>query len=377
MSAKAEVVQVRRRGGGPRIPVYARDWLDSPPVARWRSRIAVGTFPTFYSNLWRFLTHIHKTPEEAIAWAKSVEPFDVLDTIQEYVLGLDANLRYKTKFNAYEAARSFFQHNRIILPVDRTFQIRSNTPPVTRRISLEHLPELIGLAKQPLRSMLLVKWMSLTDNEGLIYISNHHASTIVEAIRSNREIIALDMPGRKSKRNIRPHYTYIGHDAIASMKQYFERTRGWPKPTEAIWLSELTGNPYTKTAFLQAWLSLLRRAKLIPAARGKRSSRYGYNVHNTRDLAISLLSTVPNLKDFVVEFWSGHEIDPLQYKDLYNLQPKFAADQYRLAEPYLNIISNQRTSDSAKEQELHALKMKMEAMDKVIQSMQASAAKQL
>ena len=56
-----------------------------------------------------------------------------------YVFSFDPNLRYKTKFNAYEAARSFFQHNRVNLPVDRFFQIRSETPPVTRHTSLENL----------------------------------------------------------------------------------------------------------------------------------------------------------------------------------------------------------------------------------------------
>ena len=316
-------------------------------MVRWRGRVAAGTFPTFFSHLWRLLAQIGKNPEEAVEWAKAAEdPYEILDAIQGYVLGLDPELRYKTKFNAYEAARSFFQHNRIMLPVDRTFQIRTDTPPVSRRISIENVRELIGLASQPLRSMLLVKWMSLTDNEGLIYINRHHAGTIVDGIRNNQEIIKLDMPGRKSIRNIRSYYTFLGKDAIQSLKEYFDRSKRWPKAGEALWLSELTGRPYTKSAFSQAWLALLRRAKLIPKEPGRRSSRYGYNVHNTRDLAISLLNTVPNLKEITIEFWAGHEIDPLQYKDLYNLQPQFAERQYQLAEPYLNILSSPQTAET-------------------------------
>jgi hypothetical protein len=147
---EVEVASVRR--GGRRIPLYAQDWVQSPPVVRWRGRIAAGTFPTFFSHLWRLLAQIGKNPEEAVEWAKAAEdPYEILDAIQGYVLGLDPELRYKTKFNAYEAARSFFQHNRIMLPVDRTFQIRTDTPPVSRRISIENVRELIGLASQPLR----------------------------------------------------------------------------------------------------------------------------------------------------------------------------------------------------------------------------------
>jgi len=37
----------------------------------------------------------------------------------------------------------------------------------------------------------------------------------------------------------------------------------------------------------------------------------------------------------------------------------------------MNIISNQRTSDSMKEQEMHSMKMKLEALEKVVESMRA------
>jgi hypothetical protein len=189
-----------------------------------------------------------------VVWGKIAEdPFEILDAIQGYVSGLEAGLRYKTRFDAYVAIRSFFTHNRIMLPNDPSFQIRSDTPPVVRRISIENLHELIGLAAQPLRSMLLVKWMALTDTEGLIYINNHFADQISQAIKEGKTIVRLEMPGRKSKRNIKLHYTFIGRDALQSLKEYFDRQRGWPKPAEPIWVSEQTREAYTKTAFNQAW----------------------------------------------------------------------------------------------------------------------------
>ena len=369
MSSQVQVLEAKRKPGGRRIPLYAQDWRQSEPVKRWRSRIAPGTFPNFYSHLWRFLTHIHKTPDEAITWAKGQDPLDVLDLIQTYVLGLPAQLRYKTKFNAYEAPRSFFQHNRVILPVDRAFQIRSETPPVVRRLSIENMRELIGLASQPLRSILVCRWMSLTDTEGLIYISNHFSQEIVEAIKTNQPTVRLSMPGRKSHKNQKPFFTFIGRDALASIKEYFDRAKRWPQPGEPVWISEQTNSGITKALFNQAWLALLRKAKLIPKQRGERSSRYGYGAHNTRDLTISLLSTVPNLKEFVVEFWAGHDIDPNQYRDLYNLQPKFAADQYNLAEPYLNILSAPQTADA---EEVKGLRDQVQEQGEVIQELRVA-----
>ena len=94
-----------------------------------------------------------------------------------------------------------------------------------------------------------------------------------------------------------------------------------------------------KRSFQEAWMRLVRRAKLIPPnVSTSQTIRYGFNIHNTRDLAISLLATVPNLKDHCIEYWAGHEIDPLHYKDL-TLHPQFLEEQYRLAIPYLNIIT--------------------------------------
>jgi hypothetical protein len=98
-------------------------------------------------------------------------------------------------------------------------------------------------------------------------------------------------------------------------------------------------------------MRLARRAKLpgIPSERGKNSGvRYGYNVHNTRDLAISHLIEVPNLKEVAVEYWAGHEIDPLQYRDL-SLKPEFVEAQYRLAIPYLTLLTTEPPTQETKE----------------------------
>jgi hypothetical protein len=57
------------------------------------------------------------------------------------------------------------------------------------------------------------------------------------------------------------------------------------------------------------------------------------------------------MKDHCVEYWAGHEIDPLHYKDL-TLHPQFLEEQYRLATPYLNILSvSAAEKESAKEME--------------------------
>jgi hypothetical protein len=58
-------------------------------------------------------------------------------------------------------------HNRVMLPQDPSFIIRGDEPPVERRLTIENLKEIIGLAAQPWRSAILVKWQALLDSEGL------------------------------------------------------------------------------------------------------------------------------------------------------------------------------------------------------------------
>jgi hypothetical protein len=136
-----------------------------------------------------------------------------------------------------------------MLPQDPSFQIRSDQPPVERKLTIDNLRELIGLAAQPYRSMILVKWMALLDNEGLIYFSNHYAEQVVKAIREKQPLLRIQLPGRKRSKNMRSFYTLIGHDALESLREYFERERGYPEPGEAIWQYGQARRPVNKAGF--------------------------------------------------------------------------------------------------------------------------------
>lgn len=195
--------------------------------------------------------------------------------------------------------------------------------------------------------MILVKWQGLLDTEGLIYVSKTQGEQIMKALQEGRKTLRLTLPGRKRTKNEKPYYTFIGRDALASLKQYLERDRGPLKPGDPVWVYPTSRTSVTKVGFGLAWSRLLRRAKLIPAQEGKSiRSRYGFNVHNTRDLAISLLNTVGGLNPKCIEFWAGHDIDPLGYNQFYSTQPDYVIQQYELAEPPLNIVSGAHTAEA-------------------------------
>jgi hypothetical protein len=325
------------------------------PVRRWRERVAASTFPTYFGYLYRFLHSVGKDPETVILWARETpDKFQVLDEIQDFIRKMEGR-RYKTKESGYAALRSYFLHNRIMLPQDRSFRIRADLPPVERKLTIENLRELIGLSTQPFRSMILTKWMGLLDNEMLIYVSNNRSAELVNAIRENQHVLKLELPGRKRSKNVRNFYTFIGQDALTSLKEYFERERGYPEPGDPIWVYRQTKKLVNKVGFVHAWLRLLRRAHLIPREIGGRTSRYGYNAHNTRDLAISLLNTVPGLNPKCIEFWAGHDIDPLGYNQFYSVKPDYVQQQYLLAEPYLNLLTQPAIHDESLQQKVEEL----------------------
>jgi hypothetical protein len=73
-----------------------------------------------------------------------------------------------------------------------------------------------------------------------------------------------------------------------------------------------------------------------------RGVRYGYNPNEIRDVArsVSRKATSSGFDVICAEFWMGHTIDPLGYDKLQKLEPEWSAEEYRLVEPYLNIVSN-------------------------------------
>src|SRR5208283_3715398 len=120
----------------------------------------------------------------------------------------------------------------------------------------------------------------------LVHFCSNYAEKLTAHMRANPnddKPFRVDIPGPKGNRNVRPFYCFIGHDALASLREYFDRGRGFPAPGEPVWIFPKSQRGMVKAdTFTQNWLGLLRRAKLIPKKDGKLTSRYGYNAHNTR-----------------------------------------------------------------------------------------------
>ena len=203
----------------------------------------------------------------------------------------------------------------------------------------------------------------------------------------------MAFPGRKANRNAHPFYTFIGKDAIASLREYLDKDRGCIERREAIFLNE-QGNPLTianierafKTYGIKAGVikppilscpdcgGVLKRIEpghsqprymkcLQCGTRARRpftkdfhlshTIRYVAHPHEIRDLFRTEWHK-SHADDMAAEFHMGHveRIDPNKYDKFYK-DVDYLQEQYLVAEPYLNIISeNPRMVPTVKVSEL-------------------------
>jgi len=145
--------------------------------------------------------------------------------------------------------------------------------------------------------------------------------------------------GRKS--NPKSFNTWVGGEALQLWKDYFDDIRGYPKEGEPCAYSyQSKKKPFTKVALQTLHLYTLRKLKVIP--RTSSNGRYGFGLHELRDLARSLVEKAKGegFNEKSVEFWMGHTVDKLHYNKIWEKDADYNLSQYRIAEKYLNIVSH-------------------------------------
>ena len=129
-------------------------------------------------------------------------------------------------------------------------------------------------------------------------------------------------------------------------KLYFEHERGYPKEGEPAAYAKV-GRPLTRSGLLANHLYKMRKLGYIKKIGNGTSDRYGYGLHELRDLARSVLEKARGEKldgkgeafnPLSAEFWMGHSVDPLYYNKIWQLDPEYNLTQYRTAERYLNVV---------------------------------------
>jgi len=163
-------------------------------------------------------------PAEAVAWQKN-HPLNPRFLEEAYRWLKESENRISSKKTKIGVLRGFFIANWCQLPKDR-HRFHSDKAPVMDDLTVEEFRAILRRSNFVYRSAFLMMFQSGSGVGELLYMNSDLASYIWSEVRRGANIIRLNMPGRKAKRNIQPYYTFIGGDAVETLRLLFH-SRGW------------------------------------------------------------------------------------------------------------------------------------------------------
>jgi len=316
-------------------------------------------------RLGKFFAWAKKNPQEVLDMQKQaslsqddVERYKVADLVKNFVESIEG--QRNTKLTNYGVIRGFFLAN--YRPLPQIYQFTKKLANDRDRAISKVTPEmlhviLLAVRNDPRkRSMILTQLSTFAGVKELMLINQHYGYLIGEAIRKGKIPIELEMVWQR-KTNTDAYRTYIGSFACEALKEYFEKERGWPKEGEPIWYGELSKKgekkkgrkeeALTDLGYRQMWMRLTAKLGFRPSYYGRKSApntpketwrRYGTGPHQLRDLSISLSQRAisEGFNPESAEYFAGHTIDPLGYRNLHGIDPNYRKAQYEIVEKFIN-----------------------------------------
>lgn len=362
-----------------------RKLKDDPCIRRYLDGLAESTARNRLPILESFFEFAGVLPYEAVQFQrKNPLSYRFVDLAYEW-LKRDG-LMVSSKRTMMGALRGFFVANRAPLPDDK-HRFHSNKTPVVGELKVDEFRKIAIASNPTYAAAFMVQFQSGSGVGELCYINEHLADHVWNEIRKGKRIIKLNMPGRKSKRNVEPYYTFIGADAVDALKRLFH-SRGW-KQDDVLFRTE-RGDPLSRNSlqsyFRQKAIKLgLIKAKTPPCmdcggetvkqrhnprdapdrtfylclkcGRERLASeyrisqsqycgiRYRMRTHELRDLFKTECHAAMRFVGFdldVAKFCMGHgsQIDPNKYDKIMHDVPA-TLNEYRKALPFLNVLSEE------------------------------------
>ena len=345
-------------------------------------------------------------PTKAIEWQKQ-NPGDYRFVDSAYKWLEEGSLAVSSKQTKMGCVRGFFLANRTPLPNDH-HRFHSDKTPVLGELSVDEFRQIVFASNPTYAASSMVQFQSGSGCGELCYINEFQADYIWDEIRKGKQIIRINLPGRKASRNIQPYYTFIGGDSIDLLKRLFHR-RGWKKDTvlfrtergdpitahsiqsyfraKALKLGlikaktpvcvECGGETVRQVRFVEKWTTFYvcvdcgHEATVEDLGLDRRvlcGIRYRMRSHELRDLFRTewhRAQSVFGVDGDAGEFFMGHSIDPLKYDKIMR-DKSFGLEQYRRAMPMLNILSEdpRKIKRSEVHAQLEASEAKADAMAK-------------
>lgn len=353
---------------------------ESLATAKWLGRMSEGSKRSYGPTFNRFMTYVREkggpfkemTPDELVRYQRNSDngsAYDILDLIQGWIGKMNA--RQSSKDTAYSIVKSFFNHNRATLPKDPSFIIRGDQDQVIGRLTIENIRDMVLSSNRCYRAIVLSMFQGGMDTSSMIYWSENGLESLKEQLRDDPETIRIELPGRMKRRKKQPFYPLIGRDAIEALKDWMEVR---PPGHKQIFLTQAFEDkekgirkPVSHKSVRMYWLKHLEKIGLINRTGGKRSTRYGLNLHELRDVFRSQWEKSP-AKASVAEFMMGHKVDPLEYNKACR-DEDWVREEYLKALPLLQIMSSDTPFGKVSGKTVNKLQERIDELETQIEEM--------
>ncbi|MBA7668076.1 hypothetical protein ES703_76180 [subsurface metagenome] len=342
-------------------------------VQNWLSRLGKGSPRSYAPQFARFMDYVRVNggafsemgPDELVQYQKETDngtKFDVLDLVQRYIGSKHGRL--SSKKTIYAVLRSFFAHNRAELPRDPRFIMRGDVEKVVGKLTTTDIQQMVLSSNKCYRAIFLSMFQGGLDTASLLYWSENGLEDLREQLRGDPDVIKIELPGRRSRRNSAPFYTMIGMDAIKLVKDWMKVR---PEGHKQIFLTRAFLDkergiraPISSKSLKIYWLSHLEKNGFIERG-GDSSKRYGMNLHEMRDVFRSQWEK-SSAKGSVAEFMMGHQVDPLEYNKACR-DSSWVKKEYKKGLPLLQLMSSGRPYGQVEEDEVDNLRDRVNELE--------------
>lgn len=293
-------------------------WLkENPTVQHWIDRLTTPETKNVFGQAFEsFCIWSSKTPQQLLDMRRQDlknpdDGFRTLELVQQFILhgeypdrrkGREGKVvkvaeTSKSRRELYlTAIKSFFAHNRLELPRDKTFRITEpdNVPQKETFMELDTARKIIGCLKEPYRGLATAAlYGGLGRKEALSL--NRMWPGIEKQLRAQRDPVRIDFAKRKS--NPRPYFTFLPAKLLTP---YMGKEIPFGVYTKHSKTKRL--RPMNESDLLVAW----RFAKKRAGVEGKQT------FHMLRDLLVTSFYRI-GADVITAQFLTGHGVDANQY----------------------------------------------------------------
>ena len=330
----------------------------SPAVDKWLNSVGPNTRPYYKWHFETFMKWVRvngdekfrtMSPDDMVEYVLDATPREInafLDLKKQYIQSKKGTKGFKG--NSNKAIQSFFMHNRAPLPRDSTLNIQGDRAPVNGELKPEEIRDIALASSRLYRTVTLCMFTAGMGQEEFFYWSDNGHEDLQEQL--DQKLVKINMIGRKLAKYDHPYITFLGGDALETLREYLNKTRphtverctqkylGYSDPG-TIFLNQ-RGDPLSKNAFRLYWRRVLKKLDLInPEDYGDESTRYGKGAHEMRD-TFRTLWRKSGVDVEYAEYFMGHvaAFDKYGYDKTY-LDERELREKYVAALPFLNLIS--------------------------------------